>query len=270
MKPICVITGGGSGMGLEAAKLLAQDYRIILVGRTVAKLEGAIAQLEALGGEVEAFPGDVSDRACVQELAAYAAGLGSIKVVLNAAGLSPKMATGEKVFTVNAMGTIYIVEEFAKVMGQGGCILNVASMAGHMLPDAQVPLDAFKLALADSDAFAATLCGMLNAMPAEEAPATAYVMSKNFVIWYSRQVACQLGKSGIRILSISPGTFKTPMGEIEGAQAAAMAEMGALGRLGEVIEIARVMAFLVSDGASYITGTDILCDGGSIAALRSR
>jgi len=108
---------------------------------------------------------------------------------------------------------------------------------------------------------------MLSGMPEEDASATAYIISKNFVLWYSKQTACKYGECGVRILSISPGTFKTPMGEIEGENAAAIAEMGALGRVGEVIEIARVMRFLISDEASYMTGTDILCDGGSVAAL---
>ena len=76
MKNVCVITGGGSGMGLEAAKILGKEQKIILVGRTVSKLENAIAELKALGIDAEAYPGDASDRESVKKLAAYAASQG--------------------------------------------------------------------------------------------------------------------------------------------------------------------------------------------------
>ena len=269
MKPVCVITGGGSGMGLAAAKLIAQDFYIILVGRTVAKLENAIAELQDLGAEVEAFPCDVSDRASIQKLAEHAAGLGPVKALINAAGLSPKMATGEAIFLTNATGTININVELAKVMAAGGCILNIASMAGYMIDDSQVPFELFKLSLKDADAFSAQMTAIINSQEPAQASASAYVLSKRFVTWYSAQTACLYGKQGLRVLSLSPGTFSTPMGEIEGEQAASLAEMGPLGRVGKVEEIAQVMVFLISDAASYMTGTDILCDGGTVATIRS-
>ncbi|MCL2757408.1 MAG: SDR family oxidoreductase [Coriobacteriia bacterium] len=268
-KPICVITGGGSGMGLAVAKLIAKDYHIILVGRTVSKLENALAELRELGGEVEAFPCDVGDRSSITKLAEYAASLGAVKTLINAAGLSPKMATGEAIFVTNAIGTLNINEELAKVMAAGGCILNVASMAGYMIDDSQVPLELFKLSLADADAFGTHMASIINSRDAEQAPGLAYTLSKKFVIWFSAQAACRFGASGLRVLSISPGTFRTPMGEIEGKQASSLAEMGPLGRVGEVEEIAQVMAFLISDAASYMTGTDILCDGGTVATIRN-
>ena len=81
-------------------------------------------------------------------------------------------------------------------------------------------------------------------------------------------MAVKYGKKGIRVVSISPGTFKTPMGEVEGEEAAAFALRGALGRLGEPEEIAKMMAFMVSDACSYLTGVDILYDGGTIAAVQ--
>ena len=90
MKKIAVITGGGSGMGLETAKLLG-DYSLILVGRTVSKLEGAVEELKALGIEVEAFPADISDYDSVKNLASYAANKGQVELVLHGAGVSPHM-----------------------------------------------------------------------------------------------------------------------------------------------------------------------------------
>lgn len=268
MKNVCVVTGGGSGMGLAAAKILGKDHGIILVGRTVLKLEGAIQELRGLGIDAEAFPCDASDRASVQALAKHAAEAGNVKAVIHAAGMSPRMGSGEVIFTVNAMSTIYVNEEFSKVMGPGSCILNVASMSAYMFPDDRIPSGEYKTSLTDPEQFKAKILAMIGTLPAEAAPGMAYGISKNFVIWYSAQSACLYGGKGIRVLSISPGTFNTPMGELEGDQAASFALNGALGRVGETDEIARLMAFIVGDGPGYLTGTDILCDGGSIAAMR--
>ncbi len=82
-------------------------------------------------------------------------------------------------------------------------------------------------------------------------------------------MAVRYGEKGIRIVSISPGTFKTPMGEVEGEVAAGFALRGAMGRLGEPEEIAKMMAFMVSDECSYLSGVDILYDGGAISSMKA-
>lgn len=266
MKKIAVITGGGSGMGLETAKLLG-DYSLILVGRTVSKLEGAVEELKALGIEVEAFPADISDYDSVKNLASYAANKGQVELVLHGAGVSPHMTDAEKIFEINSLGTVYMNQAFGEVM-EGGCILNVASMAGYMLPEAHAPIDLYKLSLVSPQEFLGAAKAMLNSMPEETSRGSSYTISKHFVRWYTEKMALQLGKKGIRVVSISPGTFSTPMGEVEGKQAEAMALMGALGRVGEPIEIAKMMNFILRD--SYLTGTDLLYDGGSIAAVREK
>ena len=125
MGNVCVITGGGSGMGLEAAKILGKNSKIILVGRTVSKLDKALAELKTLGIDAQSFPCDAGDRESVKKLADYAAEQGTVKTVIHAAGISPHMADGEKIFAINAVGTINIDEEFAEIMGEGSCILNV-------------------------------------------------------------------------------------------------------------------------------------------------
>lgn len=270
MSNVCVVTGGGSGMGLEAAKIVGkQGNKIILVGRTVSKLENAVKQLTELGIEVEAYPGDTSDLESVKKLTDYATSVGTVKTLIHAAGVSPHMADGEKIFTINAIGTIYMNEEFAKVMTAGGCILNVSSMSAYMLPSEQTPKDLYKLALMDSSAFLGGFKQVLAQVPEEQKTGMAYTMSKNFVVWYTSRMAVKYGKAGLRVVSISPGTFSTPMGEVEGKEAASFAERGALGRVGDPVEIAKMMAFMVSDECSYMTGVDVLYDGGSIASLNA-
>lgn len=268
MKNVCVITGGGSGMGLEAAKLVGKEMKVILTGRTVAKLENAISELKALGIEAEAYPGDASDRASMDKLAAYAAGQGNVKVVIHAAGVSPHMTSAESIFSINAVGTINVDEAFAPVMGAGSVILNVSSMSAYMVPSERVPKQIYQLALQSTDAFMAGAKQMLAAVPEAQQTGMAYTVSKNFVVWYTAKEAIKYGKKGIRVVSISPGTFSTPMGDVEGEEAAGFARRGALGRVGDPVEIAKMMAFMVSDEASYLTGTDILYDGGAIAAFQ--
>lgn len=269
MENVCIVTGGGSGMGLEAARILGKDQIIILVGRTVSKLDQAMAELKSLGINVQAFPCDAGDRESVKKLASYALEQGKIKTVIHAAGVSPHMSSAENIFKINAIGTINIVEELAPVMEEGGCILNVSSMAAYMLPESKVPKQMYQLSLQNIDAFQSAANQMISSVPKEQQAGLAYTVSKNFVVWYTSRVSVLYGKKGIRIISISPGTFRTPMGEVEGEAAASFAINGAMGRLGEPEEIAKMMAFMVSDECSYLCGVDILYDGGSISAMRA-
>jgi short-subunit dehydrogenase len=110
MANVCVITGGGSGMGLEAAKFMPKDKIIVLSGRTMSKLEKGVEELKALGFEVYAKTCDTSSRASVKELVAFCANLGEVKNVINSAGVSPAMkGTPEGILRINALGTTVVV-----------------------------------------------------------------------------------------------------------------------------------------------------------------
>ena len=139
------------------------------------------------------FPCDVSDRESVKKLAEYAAGLGDIKVVVHAAGVSPHMGTPAEIFAINARGTINIDEEFGSKM-DGGCILNVASMAAYMLPENMNSMKEYQLCFTDFDALQTAIVKMVDAAPAEQQTGMAYSLSKRFVIWLTQQMAIKLGK----------------------------------------------------------------------------
>ena len=135
MANVCVITGGGSGMGLEAAKLMPKDKIVVISGRTLAKLEGAVEELRALGIQAYAKACDTSDRESVKELVEYALSLGEIKNVINSAGVSPAMkGTPEGILRINALGTVYVNQEFSKVMKPGSVIVDVSSNSAYILP----------------------------------------------------------------------------------------------------------------------------------------
>ena len=115
MKPVCVITGGGSGMGRATAKLVCEaGYHVILVGRTAAKLESAVAELTEAGHEAEAFACDLSDRASCEKLARHAVERGQVKALLHIAGMSPHMGSPEAILMAGIQDiSNTLVEEFS-------------------------------------------------------------------------------------------------------------------------------------------------------------
>ncbi|HEY4785356.1 MAG TPA: SDR family oxidoreductase [Bacteroidales bacterium] len=266
MKNICVVTGGGSGMGLATAKVLGRDNYVIIAGRTLKKLENALAELTAEGIEAEAFACDVSNSSSVNSLVARAISIGRISTVIHAAGMSPQMGDAKTIMQVNAIGTINIHESFYKVMDEGSCIIDISSMSGHMVPWLILPKNKFKYSRVNKDLFFKMMIGRVNLFPQKIRSSIAYIISKNFVIWYAKTDAVKFGNRGIRVLSVSPGFFETPMGELEKKRTDAYIKNSAIKRMGRVEEIANLISFCVSDKASYLTGTDILCDGGCIAA----
>ena len=168
MKKVCVITGGGSGMGLEAAKILGQDRIVVIAGRTVAKLDNALTELKALGCEAYAYACDTSKRESVVALAEYAASLGEITNVINSAGVSPAMkGNQENILRINALGTVYVNQEFSKRMKAGSVIVDVSSNSAYILPSFIIPKKAYWLAETNEDLFVQKLVKNSNIAKAD-------------------------------------------------------------------------------------------------------
>lgn len=265
MTKVCVVTGGGSGIGFAAAKEMGKDHHIILMGRTVAKLDGAIKELNDLGFSAEAYPGDASDAESVKKLAEYAATKGDVDVLIHAAGVSPVQADYKRIIEINSIGTINVNTEFAKVMPEGSVILNVSSSAAYMLPESMLPTAKYGLVLEnDLETFKEEIAKQLEALPEERRSQIAYPISKHFVKWYTEQLAVLLGPKKIRVVSIAPGVIRTDMSEGEGSSER-IAQGSPAGRMGSTTEIGSLMNFMIRD--SFITGVDYLYDGGTIAAM---
>ena len=169
---------------------------------------------------------------------------------------------------INALGTIYVNEEFTKVMGAKSCIIDVASMAGHMMPDLYPMQLFYRLALKNEEAFVKAAVGMFKAMPAKLQPGAAYSISKNFDIWYAKYYAMQVSDQGIRVLSVSPGDFATPMGNLEKADAENFLPKAALKRFGDPDEMACLLTGLAAPDNGYMTAIDVLCDSGVSASMK--
>lgn len=264
MKTVCVITGGGSGMGLAAAKCMPKDKIIVVTGRTMSKLEQAVKELEELGYEAYAKTCDTSVRQQVKELAEYAASLGEIKNVINSAGLSPAMADPEKLIRVNALGTVYVNEEFSKLMHAGSVILDVSSNSAYILPDFLANKKTFALADKDEALFIKKILSLPNKLKGYKASGLAYGLSKKFVIWYAAKCAYEYGSKGIRVCSLSPGLIATDMGNLEAEEGGSLINTTAERRMGKPEELGYAIATVADERNGYLAGVDVLVDGGSV------
>ncbi len=264
MKTVCVITGGGSGMGLAAAKCMPKEKIIVVTGRTMSKLEKAVKELEELGYEAYAKTCDTSNRQQVRELAEYAASLGEIKNVINSAGLSPAMAKPEQLIRVNALGTVYVNEEFSKLMNPGSVIVDVSSNSAYILPSIVVNKKVFALADKDEELFVKKILALPNMLKGYQASGLAYGLSKKFVIWYAAKSAQDLGAKGIRVCSLSPGLIATDMGNLEAEEGGDLIKTTAERRMGRPEELGFAIATVADERNGYLAGVDVLVDGGSV------
>lgn len=267
-KNVCVITGGGSGMGLAAAKCMPKEKIIVVTGRTMSKLEKAVKELEDLGYEAYAKTCDTSKREQVRELAEFAASFGEIKNVINSAGLSPAMAKPEQLIRVNALGTVYVNEEFSKLMKAGSVIVDISSNSAYILPGFLANKKTFALADKDEDMFVKKILGLPNKLKGYKASGLAYGLSKKFVIWYAAKCAYEYGTKGIRVCSLSPGLIATDMGNLEAEEGGHLIQTTAEKRMGKPEELGFAIATVADERNGYLAGVDVLVDGGSVVGKK--
>lgn len=271
MNRVSVITGGAGGMGLATAKIVGRDHILVLCDVRQDRLKAAHTALQDLGITCTAVDCDVTDRCAVDDLLDTASALGTIASVIHTAGVSPSMGAADYVMRTNAIGTLNVGEAFFAGAAQGAAIVNVASMAAHMLPAEMIPTERFPLALDDADAFMDAMMSACEIVPEDAQSGIAYALSKSFVRWYSQSQAERFNGRGLRIVSVSPGSIDTEMGRLEEqAGAGAMVANAAVPRWGKPEEMAELLAFCASEKAGYLTGTDILNDGGVIASMTER
>lgn len=271
MQSNVVVVIGAGGMGQAIARRQGAGSTLLVADFDEGLLDTVAEDLRGHGHRVHTKPVDVSSRPSVASLADAAAALGPVHQVVHTAGLSPAQAPAAAILAVDLLGTALVLEEFARVVAPGGAGVVIASMAGHMVaPSALTP--------EQEQALAHTPADDLLALPFLDAgtlgPQGAYPLSK-----YANRLRVQAastgwGARGARVNSISPGVISTPMGRQEldgesGRYMRAMVEASGTGRLGTADDIAAAAAFLLGPDASFVTGNDLLVDGGVIAALRS-
>jgi NAD(P)-dependent dehydrogenase (short-subunit alcohol dehydrogenase family) len=261
---------GVGGMGQAIARRLGSGKTVLLADYNERALAAVAEALSADGHRVDSKAVDVSSPQSVRRLAEHAASLGAVTQVAHTAGLSPAQASAEAILAVDLLGTALVLEEFGEVIAPGGAGVMIASMAGHMFPS---------LTAEQEHALAHTrpseLLGLEFVSPKNVTePGIAYGIAKQANHVRVRAASAHWGRRGARVNSISPGIISTPMGQQElaspvGDGMRAMIAMSATGRLGTPDDIASATAFLLGPDASFITGTDLLVDGGVIAAVKA-
>ena len=247
--PLAVVVGAG-GMGMAIARRFGDSFRVLLADRDGAHLDRQLAHLRAEGHDAGGVVCDVVDRDAVGRLAAAADAAGPVHALAHVVGLSPSMADAETILRVNLVGPTLVADAFVHLAGPGTAAVFIASLAGHTL---------------------VTPAAVAAAVGAAITPPQAYQLSKAALIRMCARRAAAWGERGARIVSLSPGLIATPMGALEFAaqpEKRHLFSLTPLGREGTMVEIADAVDFLVSNRASFITGTDLLVDGGIAAAMR--
>jgi NAD(P)-dependent dehydrogenase (short-subunit alcohol dehydrogenase family) len=246
---VALITGAGNGMGRVASVLFAQEGARIVVADWSEEGGGeTVAAVEAAGGEATFVKVDVAKAEQVEAMVATAISrFGSLDVLYNNAGIFPAddggvtetpEPTWDRVMEVNLKG-VWLGCKYgvpAMLSSGGGSIVNVASFVA-----------------------------LMGAATAQ----IAYTASKGGVLAMTREIAVEYGRQGIRANSLCPGPIATPM--LEELMSDPERKQRRLvhipmGRLGQAEELARAALFLASDESSFMTGAQLVVDGGITAA----
>jgi NAD(P)-dependent dehydrogenase (short-subunit alcohol dehydrogenase family) len=263
---VLVVVGAGS-IGQAIARRVGAGKSIVLADIQQESADSAAHILSDAGFDARAMAVDVSSRSSVHALVEAASAIGPITGVIHAAGVSPTQAPVATILKVDLFGTALVLEEFGEVIASGGAGVVIASQSGHRLPS---------LAPAEDKALALTPVDQLLALPMLQPgqirdPLHAYQISKRGNSLRVMAEAVRWGKRGARLNAISPGIIVTPLAKEElsgprGAGYRRMIEQSVAGRAGTPDEVGAVGAMLMGPDGAFLTGSDILMDGGVTAA----
>jgi NAD(P)-dependent dehydrogenase (short-subunit alcohol dehydrogenase family) len=245
---VALITGAGSGMGREACSMFANEgARVAAIDVDGASLEETAAAVRADGGDLATFSADVADERQVREAVQGAVErFGALHILYNNAGvlwrdrdvsvLETDEAVWDRVMAINLKGMVWVCKYGVPklIEAGGGAIVNV---------------------------------GSTSALLGDTVPQDAYTASKGAVISLTRNLAVQFAPHGVRANCIHPGFTDTPMQTVRTTDPAwveAAVSSIPLGRLGTPRDVVNAALFLASDEAAYITGAELVVDGGSM------
>ena len=263
--PAALITGACGVMGVAVTRRLAERHLVYIADIDGEAAERTAVTLRREGASAIPIQCDVTDDNSVADLVALIRkNSGALRTRAHVVALSPSMAPWNVILQVNLGGAARVVNACAPLLHNGAAVL-ISSVGGHMIS----PNEA-ELAALDEPLEPELAQRILAARGSEPDTVAAYMLSKRGLMRMSRRLAASWGAENARIVTVSPGFIATAMGDLEFEKQPTKREFMKrmpIPRQGSVVEIADAVEFLASDRASYITGTDLLVDGGMSAII---
>lgn len=265
-KEVLLVTGAGQ-LSMAMARRMGYGKKIILGDKNVQHAKDIAQIMVQAGFDVEPVEMDLSHRASIQAMIRKGQEFGDIKYLINGAGVSPSQASIETILKVDLYGTAVLLEEVGKVIVPGGAGVTISSQSGWRMPALTAEQDR-ALAMTDPEELL-----KLDLLQPENIRDTlhAYQLAKRCNEKRTMYEAVRWGKRGARINDVAPGIIVTPlaMDEFNGPRGDFYKNMFKncpSGRPGTADEIATIGAFLLSDAATFVSGSTFLADGGATAS----
>lgn len=266
MKNVMILTGAGQ-IGMAIARRMGYGMKIVVGDKKMENAQAIAKIMNEAGFDAEPVEMDLSSRESILNLIDKAKEYGEIKMLVNAAGVSPSQAPVEAILKVDLYGTAVLLEEVGKVIAPGGVGVTISSQSGHRMK---------QLTPEEDEQLACTPTEELLALPLLQPKNIrdtlhAYQLAKRCNEKRVMAESVKWGEKGARINSISPGIIVTPLAidEFNGPRGDFYKNMFAkcpAGRPGTADEVANVAELLMSDKGAFITGADFLIDGGATAS----
>lgn len=266
MKNVMILTGAGQ-IGMAIARRMGYGMKIVVGDKKMENAQAIAKIMNEAGFDAEPVEMDLSSRESILNLIDKAKEYGEIKMLVNAAGVSPSQAPVEAILKVDLYGTAVLMEEVGKVIASGGVGVTISSQSGHRMKQL-TPEEDEQLACTPTE----ELLSLDMLQPSNIRDTLhAYQLAKRCNEKRVMAESVKWGEKGARINSISPGIIVTPLAidEFNGIRGDFYKNMFAkcpAGRPGTADEVANVAELLMSDKGAFITGADFLIDGGATAS----
>ena len=265
-KEVLLVTGAGQ-IGLAIVRRMGYGKKIVVATRRPEKAQETLQTLTNAGFDAVVIEMDMASRASIVSAVQKAQEYGPIKMLVNAAGVSPSQASVEQILKVDLLGTAILLEEVRKVIAPGGVGVTISSQSGWRKKQL-TPEEDRALAMTPTDKLLD-----LEILQPENIVNTlhAYQLAKRCNEKRVMYEAVEWGKRGARLNDIAPGIIVTPLAvdEFNGIRGNFYKNMFAkcpAGRPGTADEVADVAELLMSERAQFITGSTFLVDGGATAS----
>ena len=266
MKNVMLLTGAGQ-IGMAIARRMGAGMKIVIGDKSPQHAALIAETMNRAGFDAVPVEMDLSSRDSILALIDTARSCGEVSMLVNAAGVSPSQASVETILRVDLYGTAVLLEEVGRVISRGGVGVTVSSQSGHRLPALGEEADRLLATTPTEELLALEILQPRNIRDTLHA----YQLAKRCNVKRVMAEAVKWGRRGARINSISPGIIVTPLAldEFNGPRGDFYKEMFArcpAGRPGTADEVANVAELLMGPRGSFISGSDILVDGGATAS----